>query len=206
MAVFPLPVRSNQTSQVSAVTAAVPRREVPELAPGSGSALNRVASAREHFLCAESVEPDAVRDTILASWWRSRTWNVAADHIAQPYVKDPDLDTPVAHCARPILRRLQDQLNDLPVSVILTDESGVVMDRRTEDTGLKRYLDRVQLAPGFSYAEEFVGTNGIGTALEGLQPTAVFGHEHYAENLDTLGCAGVPIRHPVSGQVVGCWT
>lgn len=181
------------------------------MAHDSGSSTRALAAAREQFLTANTVQQEAVRDTILASWWRSRTWNVAADHIELPYRKDPNLDTLLTHCAKPILARLQEQLSDLAVSVILTDESGVVLDRRTDDTGLQKYLDRVYLAPGFSYAEEFVGTNGIGTALEGLQPTAVFGHEHYAENLDTLACAGVPIRHPVSGQVVGlldltCWS
>lgn len=169
-----------------------------------------VATARERFLCAENVHSGDVRDTILKSWRRSRSLRVAADRIQLPYIKDPDQDTPLTRSAAPILRRLQDQLNDLPVSVILTDPHGVVLDRRTDDAALERYLDRVQLAPGFSYAEEYVGTNGIGTALEGLQPAAVFGHEHYAENLDTLGCAGVPIRHPTSGQVLGlldltCW-
>ena len=64
--------------------------------------------------------------------------------------------------------------------------------------------------PGFSYAEKFVGTNGIGTALEVGGPTHVFGHEHYAENLEDLACAGVPIHHPISGRLVGavdltCW-
>ena len=68
----------------------------------------------------------------------------------------------------------------------------------------------MQLVPGFSYAEEFVGTNGIGTALEGGRPMHVFGHEHYAENLEDLACAGVPIHHPISGKTVGavdltCW-
>ena len=38
----------------------------------------------------------------------------------------------------------------------------------------------------------------------------VFGHEHYAENLEDLACAGVPIRHPISGVTLGavdltCW-
>jgi len=170
----------------------------------------QVATARERFLCSETVNAEEVRNTILKSWHRSKSWRVAADRIRLPYVKDPERDTPLTRSAAPILRRLQDQLNDLPVSVILTDPNGVVLDRRTDDASLERYLDRVQLAPGFSYAEEFVGTNGIGTALEGLQPAAVFGHEHYAESLDTLGCAGVPIRHPTSGQVLGlldltCW-
>jgi transcriptional regulator of acetoin/glycerol metabolism len=177
---------------------------------GRGSSLGVLAEARERFLSAESVDSNAVRGPILASWWRSRTWNVAADHVESPYEKDPNLETPLIQSAGPVLSRLQEQLSGSAVSVILTNDSGLVLDRRTDDTGLQLHLDQVKLAPGFSYAEEFVGTNGIGTALEGRQPTAVYGHEHYAENLDMLGCAGVPIRHPISGQVVGlldltCW-
>ena len=80
----------------------------------------------------------------------------------------------------------------------------------TADRDLERELDAVQLAPGFSYAEEKVGTNGIGTALEGGQPAHVFGHEHYAEDLEVFGCAGVPINDPLSGKTIGavdltCW-
>jgi hypothetical protein len=56
--------------------AATPQRQ---LAEGS-----RLARIREQFLTAERVEPNQVRDTILASWWRSRRWNVAADHIDLP--------------------------------------------------------------------------------------------------------------------------
>jgi transcriptional regulator of acetoin/glycerol metabolism len=64
--------------------------------------------------------------------------------------------------------------------------------------------------PGFSYAEEFVVTNGIGTALEAGQPAHVFGHEHYIEHLEDLASAAVPIRHPVSGNTISavdltCW-
>ena len=38
----------------------------------------------------------------------------------------------------------------------------------------------------------------------------MFGHEHYAEHLEDLACAGVPIHHPISGKTVGavdltCW-
>jgi transcriptional regulator of acetoin/glycerol metabolism len=80
---------------------------------------------------------------------------------------------------------------------------GVALSRLTADHDLERHLDRVQLAPGFSYAEEFVGTNGIGTALESGQAARVFGHEHYAGQLVDLACAAVLIRHPVSGKAVG---
>jgi sigma-54 dependent transcriptional regulator, acetoin dehydrogenase operon transcriptional activator AcoR len=170
----------------------------------------RLARARERFLTAEPVEPGQVRDTILASWWRSRAWHVAADRIDLSYVRDPDLDTPLTRNALPVLQNLHENLQGQPVSVILTDAHGVALSRLTADHDLERHLDRVQLAPGFSYAEEFVGTNGIGTALESGQAAHVFGHEHYAEHLEDLACAAVPIRHPISGKAIGavnltCW-
>ena len=40
-----------------------------------------LARARQRFLAAQPFEPGQVRDTILASWQRSRRWNVAAAHI-----------------------------------------------------------------------------------------------------------------------------
>lgn len=169
-----------------------------------------LAETRVRFLTAEQVEPGRVRESILASWWRSRESKVAADRIEMPYIHDPNLDTPLSRSAEPVLRQLLEQLAGQPISIVLTDQAGLVLSRLTGDPDLARHLDTVQLAPGFSYAEAFVGTNGIGTALEGGQPMHVFGHEHYAENLEDLACAGVPIQHPISGKTVGavdltCW-
>jgi sigma-54 dependent transcriptional regulator, acetoin dehydrogenase operon transcriptional activator AcoR len=178
--------------------------------PGPEATGQHLAENRVRFLTAEPVEPHQVRDAILASWWRSRRWNVAADHLDLSYVRDPDLDTPLTRSAGPVLHDLRERLDGQPISIILTDPAGVVLTRLKADEQLDRHLDSVHLAPGFSYAEEFVGTNGIGTALEGGRPMHVFGHEHYAENLEDLACAGVPVQHPISGKTVGvvdltCW-
>ena len=172
-----------------------------------GSAL---ADARERFLRVDTPAPSGVRQAILASWWRSRESNVAADLLELQYVRDPNLDTPLTRSAEPVLRHLSEQLDGQSLSIVLTDPAGVVLTRLTADAVLERQLDRVHLAPGFSYAEAVVGTNGIGTALETGRAMHVFGHEHYAENLEQLACAGVPIRHPLSGKTVGvldltCW-
>jgi len=169
-----------------------------------------LAVTRERFLTAELVEPTRVRNLILASWRRSRDQNVAADHIELPYTGDPNLDIPLTRSADRVLHSLHEQLDGQPMSIVLTDPTGVVLTRLTGDAGLERHLDAVLLAPGFSYSEESVGTNGIGTALEAGGPMHVFGHEHYAENLEDLACAGVPIHHPVTGKTVGavdltCW-
>jgi transcriptional regulator of acetoin/glycerol metabolism len=174
------------------------------------TAKDLLAEARDRFLAAESVDPGAVRKPILASWWRSRQWHVAADHIELNYLRDPDLESNLARTADPVLRHLHEQLDGQPISVILTDAAGMVLTRMTADHDLERALDGIKLAPGFSYAEDKVGTNGIGTALEAGGPAHVFGHEHYAESLERFGCAGVPIHDPVSGKTVGvidltCW-
>ncbi|HTI21469.1 MAG TPA: GAF domain-containing protein [Kutzneria sp.] len=171
----------------------------------------RLARTRERFLTSESIPSDQVRKAILDSWWRSRQLRVPADKIVLPYVREPELDSPLIRAATPVLQRLGDQLDGQPISLILTDPTGVVLTQRTGDADLHRKLERVELVPGFSYGEQFVGTNGIGTALEEGRPTHVFGHEHYAENLETLACAGAPIQHPVTGKLVGaidltCWS
>ncbi|HEY6314794.1 MAG TPA: GAF domain-containing protein [Streptosporangiaceae bacterium] len=178
--------------------------------PPPKTSRDRLAEARVRFLTAEAVDQNVVRRPILASWWRSRQWKVAADHIDLSYLHEPDLETRLARAADPVLRRLHEQLSGQPISIILTDAEGVVLARLTADHDLERALDSVMLAPGFSYAEERVGTNGIGTALEAGGPAHVFGHEHYAEHLEQFGCAGVPIHDPVSGKTVGvidltCW-
>lgn len=165
---------------------------------------------RERFLTSETVDADSVRDTILASWWRSRRWNVEADKLQSQDRHDTDLDGPLTRSALPVLRTLVGHLEGQPISVILTDAQGTVLTRLSADSQLDRHLDSVMLAPGYSYAEKYVGTNGIGTALEGGRPMHVFGHEHYAENLEDLACAAVPIQHPISGKTVGavdltCW-
>ena len=169
-----------------------------------------LAEARDRFLAQEPVDRSAVREPILASWWRSREWNVAANRLDLSYLGAPNLDTTLARAAEPVLRHLSEQLDGQPISIILTDASGLVLLRLTGDHDLERHLDSIMLVPGFSYAEEVVGTNGIGTALESGGPAHVFGHEHYAEHLEGMACAGVPVRDPVSGKTVGvidltCW-
>jgi transcriptional regulator of acetoin/glycerol metabolism len=187
----------------AALDIALPNRGLP-------GARDPLAEARDRFLAAEPVDRKVVREPILASWWRSRDWRIAADRLDLSYLGAPDLDTMLARSAEPVLRHLHEQLDGQPISIILTDANGLVLRRLTGDRDLERQLDTIMLIPGFSYAEEVVGTNGIGTALESGGPTHVFGHEHYAERLEGMACAGVPLRDPLSGKTIGvidltCW-
>jgi sigma-54 dependent transcriptional regulator, acetoin dehydrogenase operon transcriptional activator AcoR len=166
--------------------------------------------AREQFLAAGALQPDAVDSKVLNSWQRSRDLHVHPDRVELPYVRDPDTDTPLTHAAAPVLRRIADDLSAHAVSVVLTSADGVVLDRIAADTQIEQMLDDVRLARGYSYAEEFAGTNGIGTALETGQPAFIQGSEHYVGTLGQLACAGSPIREPVTRRILGvidltCW-
>ena len=89
------------------------------------------------------------------------------------------------------------------VSVVLTSADGLVLDRIAPDSKIERMLDDVRLARGYSYAEEFAGTNGIGTALETGQPAFIQGSEHYVGTLGDSRVRARPIREPVTRRILG---
>jgi transcriptional regulator of acetoin/glycerol metabolism len=159
--------------------------------------------ARERFLGDGTVdERGVVRPEIVQSWERSRRAGVDADHLALPYDPDLDFEGSLIHCARPVLDDLTERLSGMAVAVVLSDAEGNVLDRRVGEGELRRRLDAIQLAPGFSYAEEFAGTNGVGTALEGAGNAMVIGAEHFTDRLRAFACAGAPVHRP-GGALVG---
>ena len=166
--------------------------------------------AREQFLSAGALNADAIAPSVLNSWLRSRDLHIHPDRVDLPYLREPDTDTPLTHAAAPVLRRIAEDLSEQAVSVVLTSADGLVLDRIAPDAKIERMLDDVRLARGYSYAEEFAGTNGIGTALETGRPAFIRGSEHYVGTLGRLACAGSPIREPVTRRILGvidltCW-
>src|SRR5688572_22714497 len=140
----------------------------------------QVGRARERFLQGDSPEP-SVRTQILASWRRSLGAGVPADRFDIPYEADLDFDGSLVTCAAPVLDRLQEQLSGMAVGVVLTNVHGWLLDRRVGESDLRGKLDQIWFAPGFSYAEEHAGTNGVGTTLESRSPTLVVGAEHFTD-------------------------
>jgi len=154
-------------------------------------------------LAAAGQLPRHVDEQIGASWQRSLRSGLTADRVEVPF--DPHVDSAgiLLHAARPVLDRLAADLAGSRVAVLLTNERGQVVDRRVSEPWLEALLDRILLAPGYVYAEEAVGTNGIGTALAQRSPSTVEGDEHFADALTGLACAGAPIFDPRSGRILG---
>ena len=148
--------------------------------------------------------PEHLSERLVASWQRSEDYGVPLDDIEPSFVGTLNDESLFYECGHQVLTGLHQTLVNEPVSLMLTDADGLVLNRMSGDTALLRALDKVHLAPGFAYAERTVGTNGLGLAIADRIPTVVRAEEHYALSLCSYTCAAVPVLDPLSGQLEGC--
>jgi transcriptional regulator of acetoin/glycerol metabolism len=140
---------------------------------------------------------------LLASWQRSEEYGVPLESVEPVFVGTLDDESLFFQCGKEVLTDLAQTLASEPVSLMLTDADGLVLNRVSGDQSLLRALDDVHLAPGFSYAEREAGTNGLGLALADRIPTIVRAEQHYSLSLCTYTCAAVPVLDPHSGRLEG---
>ncbi|KUL22710.1 SpoIIE family protein phosphatase [Streptomyces regalis] len=160
------------------------------------------ARFRERFLQGDSVGP-GVRTSILNSWQRCRTLGLSPDQSDLPYREDFDPDGPIVRAAVPVLDRLQSTFAGSAMNISVADANGTVLLRRFGEASLARTLPAIQSAPGFVFAEQVAGTNGIGLALAERQLIRVYGAEHFAERSQGSACRALPVRDPLSGRIEG---
>lgn len=155
-------------------------------------------------LRARQVAPGGpVPERVLASWQRSEDYGVPLDEVDPAFAGAVDTESLFFECGREVLGGLHATLASEPVSLMLTDHEGLVLDRLCGDSTLLRALDRVHLAPGFAFSERDAGTNGLALALADRVPTLVHAEQHYSASLCGYTCAAVPVHDPVTGRLEG---
>ncbi|MFI6026794.1 GAF domain-containing protein [Amycolatopsis magusensis] len=140
---------------------------------------------------------------LMASWQRSERYGVSLDEVRPVFTGSVDTGSLLYECGSEVLTGLQATLANEPVSMMITDSAGLVLARLCGDDSINRSLDRVHLAPGFSFAERNAGTNGLGLALADRAPTLVRAEEHYCTGLRGYTCAAVPVLDPLTGELAG---
>ncbi len=150
-----------------------------------------------------SGHPDWLPEQIDRSWRRSISAGATVEPNSLHYVNDFDSDSELYRAARPILDRLEGTLQDLGTSVFLADRTGQIVARRVAGDSERTRFDNACAAEGFDFSEERIGTNGLGTAMQEGGAVFIRGPEHFNEALEQLACAGVGIRHPATGRLVG---
>ncbi|MFF5982615.1 SpoIIE family protein phosphatase [Streptomyces olindensis] len=160
------------------------------------------ARLRARFLQGEPVE-EGVRASILNSWRRCRSLGLSPDGADLPYRDDFDPGGRIVRAAVPVLDRLQATFSGSQVNISVADANGTVLLRRFGDPSMARRLPAIQVVPGFVFAEQVAGTNGIGLALAERQLIRVYGAEHFAERSQQNACVALPVRDPLSGRIEG---
>ena len=143
------------------------------------------------------------RAEIATSWRRSQLVGVAPDSDELPFVPNAPIPRRLVAAAAVVIDAVATELADTTGTVLLADPDVRILDRRVGTRSWLNNLDRHNVAPGFVFAEEFAGTNGLGCAIEEARLFEVSGAEHFRESLQSFVCIAAPIRHPVRRTLEG---
>jgi sigma-54 dependent transcriptional regulator, acetoin dehydrogenase operon transcriptional activator AcoR len=161
-------------------------------------------SQREQIAVARSAHGSAtVTSRLTASWRRSASYGISLDAVSPVFAGGVDDGSLFFESGQEVLRGLHATLANEPISLMLTDSTGLVLSRICGERSLLKALDAVYLAPGFGYSERDAGTTGLGLALADRAPSLVRADEHYCTGLWGYTCAAVPVTDPVTGELVG---
>lgn len=164
-----------------------------------------VHAAREVLTAPPARMPDSagpVRAVVYASWRRSRLQGLAPNTVCPGHDAEPELDGYLMRAVAPLVERRLGALEQASSALSLTDGEGCLLQRWVSDRAFADRLDRLNVVPGFSVAEQYVGTTSAVSLLSGT-PLIVRGPEHFSEHFSELTCAGAPIVHPVTRRIVG---
>ena len=144
-------------------------------------------------------------DTIRRSWERCATRGLRTDERlpddpnARVRLSDRlEANARLVAYAQPIMEHLHQQIARSSSTILLADDSGVIL-RSVGDSDFLERAARVALKPGHCWSEHVMGTNAIGTALTEQRPVAVIGEEHFLDRNKFLTCIAAPIHAPTGG-------
>jgi len=81
-----------------------------------------------------------IRETVLASWRRSRQCGVSPDTLAVPHDVATDTESRFRWAAEPVLEDLAERLSGTSNAILLADSRARVVHRWVLDSGLLRVL------------------------------------------------------------------
>lgn len=107
----------------------------------------------------------------------------------------------LAMLGKPIMDTLYHCVQGSEFVIVLIDREGYILKTVGGLKELKQ-ADKLRFGPGANWAEKFVGTNAIGTALALGHPVQLTGTEHYCESHHLWTCSAAPIRKQ-NGEIIG---
>ena len=147
----------------------------------------------------DGVSPEGLPPEIARSWVRVRellgvdptlrraTRALRPDALAERRRRDA-----VFRLAEPVLEHFAQRIGSTQHVLAYFDAAGWMLSIQGDPAVIERVAE-INFAPGASWSEESVGTNGPGTAIREGKALEVFASEHFVEAWQRWSCAGAPI-------------
>jgi len=171
-------------------------------------AVREIGSAWTRFVESGELSGSAPRATIAHRWRQSRDLEInplmerAPEGITHDEIQEILGNEDLGRAGRKVLDDSARAVAGTGHVILLADAQGRII-YSAGHAGLQQTLDRLNLAPGASWAESAVGPNGIGTPIPLGHPETVFGPEHYCRGWQPWVCFGCPVTDPDDGRVLG---
>ncbi|MFJ8824036.1 GAF domain-containing protein [Streptomyces sp. NPDC102467] len=148
------------------------------------------------------------RPEIGESWGRMLRGGVDPDHdfrsglLGVDEVEERRRSSPLLPVL-PVLREALVSVADAAQHImVISDADGRILWREGHP-GVLRKGDGLGFEVGALWAEDVVGTNGVGTPLVTRRPVQVFSAEHFVRSHHTWTCTGAPVTDPRDGRLLG---
>ncbi len=168
----------------------------------------KLAKLWEHFY-RDGKMPSRQRSVISSSWKRCRQYQIdlLKEQVDVVYQGEQlhevkELNRLLLKVAEPYMDQLFYHFHDDPYSVVLTDQTGVILDAKVNQQILN-LAEWYRFCSGADWSEKSAGTNAIGTAIEERKPVQTFAAEHFCKGWHDWICSAAPIRDPFSRQLIG---
>src|SRR5437764_308424 len=170
----------------------------------------QLTTMRKEFLTTGVLAVSTPRPLIFNSWQRCQALHVnpARRYAPLAIAREAQLQNlreaneVLIRATHAVMSYLTDFLADSGYVIVLSDAKGCLLEV-LGDVAIRRRLARIDFVPGGDWSEAAAGTNAIGTALSDGHIVQLMAAEHFCDGWQDLTCTAAPIRHPLTGEVMG---
>lgn len=149
------------------------------------------------------------REMIKASHLRSLNFGVQREQVLSSRIlSQRDMDQKLKknrrliEIASPFMQLLSGFVSQSGFMIMLTDGKGCILELLGDHHTLTE-ASAMGMIQGAYMAEQYIGTNAMGTALAENKPVQITAREHYVYAYQLWTCAAAPI-HDEKGRLIGC--
>ena len=163
---------------------------------------------RAHELTLAGLPQSDIAPAVQASWWRSLAAGVDPDGHRPRHLHEMRdvVELRREHPLEGVIPALSELLADVGSDgrhlLVIADAAGEVLWRVGSRSVLRR-ADGLEFVEGADWSESGIGTNAISEVVTSGQAAQLFSAEHLVRTHHEWACTAAPIRHPVTGVLLG---